>query len=68
MDKWSRLAIGSALLVGAASGAQADIMFDPTPAGTGNNVLFKCEPTQTNVGTVLGNVNNPQNSVVRFRG
>ena len=67
MDKWSWLAVGSALLVGAGSGAQADIIFDPSPAGTSNNVLFNAQPTQTSVGTVLGNLNNPHNTVVQFQ-
>ena len=44
MGKWAGLAVGSALLMSIASAAQATIIFDPTPAGTGNNVVFNQQP------------------------
>ena len=66
MGKWARLAVGSALLFGVASGAQATIIFDPTPAGTGNNVVFNQQPSNQSGTTVRGNINDPNNTLVQF--
>ena len=64
--KLAGLAIGSALLVSIAGGAEATIIFDPTPAGTGNNVVFNQQPANQSGTTILGNINDPNNTVVQF--
>ena len=66
MGKWLRLAVGSALLVGVASGAQATIILDPTSAGTGNNVVFNQQPPNQTDTTIFGNMNGPNNTLVQF--
>ena len=66
MGKWG-LAVGTALLMSIASGAQATIIFDPTPAGTGNNVVFNQQPPAQSGTTVFGNINDPNNTLVQFQ-
>ena len=66
LPKWAGLAVGSALLVSVASGAQATIIFDPTPAGTGNNVVFNQQPANQSGTTIFGNINDPNNTLVQF--
>jgi hypothetical protein len=65
MGKWG-LAVGSALLVSVASGAQANIILDPTPAGTGNNVVFNQQPANQSGTTIFGNINS-NNTLVQFQ-
>ena len=46
--------------------AHADIIFSPTPSGTGDNVVFNLQvPGQTGT-TVFGNINNATNTLVQF--
>ena len=66
MGKWG-LAVGTALLMSIASTAQATIIFDPTPAGTGNNVVFNQQPPAQSGTTVFGNINDPNNTLVQFQ-
>ena len=66
MGKWLRLAVGSALLVGVAGGAQATIILHPTSAGTGNNVVFNQQPPNQTDTTIFGNMNGPNNTLVQF--
>ena len=66
MGKWG-LAVGTALLMSIASGAQATIIFDPTPAGTGNNVVFNQQPPDQSGTTVFGNINDQNNTLVQFQ-
>jgi hypothetical protein len=66
MGKWAGLAVGSALLVSVASGAQATILFSPTPSGTGNNVVFNQQPPDQQGTTIFGNINDPNNTLVQF--
>ena len=65
MGKWTGVAVGSALLVSIAS-AQATIIFDPTPAGTGDNVVFNQQPASQSGTTILGNINDPNDTLVQF--
>jgi hypothetical protein len=41
-------------------------MLDPTPTGTGNNVVFNLQPPNQMGTTVLGNINDPNNTLVQF--
>ena len=66
MGKWAGLAVGSALLVSIASGAQATIIFDPTPTGTGDNVVFNQQPAGQSGTTIFGNINDANDTLVRF--
>jgi hypothetical protein len=66
VGKWLRLAGGSALLFSVASGAHANIIFEATPAGTGNNVVFNQQPANQSGNTVRGNINDANNTLVQF--
>ena len=47
-------------------GAQATILFSPTPSGTGNNVVFNQQPPDQMGNTIFGNINDPNNTLVQF--
>ena len=66
MVNW-KSAVGAALLMSIASAAQATIIFDPTPAGTGNNVVYNQQPSNQSGTTVFGNITDPNNTVVQFQ-
>jgi hypothetical protein len=51
------LALAGALLSFVATSAGADIIFSPTPAGTGNNVVFNLQPPNQTGTTIFGNIN-----------
>jgi hypothetical protein len=55
--KISSRALGGILLSLVATSAGADIMFSPTPSGTGNNVVFNQQPPDQTGTTVFGNIN-----------
>jgi hypothetical protein len=55
--KISSRALGGILLSLVATSAGADIMFSPTPSGTGNNVVFNQQPPNQTGTTVFGNIN-----------
>jgi hypothetical protein len=58
--------LGGFLLSFVATSAGAVIMLDPTPSGTGNNVQFNDQlPNQMGM-TVFGNINDPNDTLVRF--
>jgi hypothetical protein len=60
-------ALGAVLLSLVATSADAIIMLDPTPSGTGNNVVFNLQPPENKMGTtIFGNINNPNNTLVQF--
>ena len=67
MGKWG-LAVGTALvlLMSIASGTQATIIFDPTPTGTGDNLVFNQQPSNQSGTTIFGNINDPNDTLVRF--
>jgi hypothetical protein len=58
--------LGSILLSLAASSAGANIMFSPTPSGTGNNVVFNLQPPDQMGTTIFGNINDANNTLVQF--
>jgi hypothetical protein len=58
--------LGGILLSFIATSAGATIIFDPTPAGTGNNVLFNQQPSDQSGNTVRGNINDANNTLVQF--
>jgi len=58
--------LGGILLSFIATSAGATIIFDPTPAGTGNNVLFNQQPSNQSGNTVRGNINDANNTLVQF--
>jgi hypothetical protein len=59
-------AIAGSLLSLVITTAQADIIFDPTPSGTGTNVVFNLQaPNQTGP-TIFGNLNDAANTLVQF--
>ena len=64
MGKWG-LAVGTALvlLMSIASGTQATIIFDPTPTGTGDNVVFNQQPSNQSGTTIFGNINDPNDTL-----
>ena len=66
MTMLSRAIAGTLLSLVITSAAQADIMFSPTPSGTGNNVVFNLQPPNQTGTTVFGNVNNADNTLVQF--
>ena len=59
-------AIGGILLSVLATSAGATIILDPTPSGTGNNVVFNEQPPNQTGTTVFGNINDPNNTLVQF--
>jgi hypothetical protein len=58
--------LGGVLLLGGASYAQADIIFNASPSGTGDNVLFNQQPNNQTGNPVFGNINVTGNPTVRF--
>jgi hypothetical protein len=58
--------LGSILLSLAVSSAGANIMFSPTPSGTGNNVVFNLQPPNQMGTTIFGNINDANNTLVQF--
>jgi hypothetical protein len=66
MAKLAGLALGSALLMSVANAAHAIIVFDPTPSGTGNNVVFNQQPANQQGTTIFGNINDASNTLVQF--
>jgi hypothetical protein len=60
------LALGSILLSLVVTSAGADIILDPTPSGTGNNVVFNLQPKDQTGTTIFGNINDPNNTLVQF--
>jgi hypothetical protein len=59
-------ALGGILLSLIVTSAGATIILDPTPAGTGNNVLFNLQPPNQTGTTIFGNINDPNNALVQF--
>jgi hypothetical protein len=59
-------AIAGTLLSLIITTANADIIFSPTPSGTGNNVVFNLQPPNQTGTTVFGNINDPANTLVQF--
>jgi hypothetical protein len=49
-----------------ATSAGAVIILDPTPAGTGNNVVFNQQPPNQSGTTIFGNISDPNNTLVQF--
>jgi hypothetical protein len=50
-------ALGGIALSLVVTSAGADIMFSPTPSGTGNNVVFNQQPPDQTGTTIFGNIN-----------
>jgi hypothetical protein len=65
MKIWTRV-LGSILLSLIATSAGATIILDPTPTGTGNNVVFNQQPPNQMGTTVFGNINDPANTLVHL--
>jgi hypothetical protein len=65
MKIWTRV-LGSIVLSLVATSAGATIILDPTPSGTGNNVVFNQQPPNQMGTTVFGNINDPANTLVQF--
>lgn len=59
--------LGGALLSFVFTSANALVLLDPTPSGTGNNVVFNLQPPIQST-TIFGNINDPNNTLVRFTG
>ena len=59
-------ALGGILLSLVVTSANAIIMLDPTPSGTGNNVVFNLQPPNQMGTTIFGNINDPNNTLVQF--
>ena len=49
--------LGGIVLSLVVTSASADIMFSPTPSGTGNNVVFNQHPPNQTGTTIFGNIN-----------
>jgi hypothetical protein len=64
--KFLSRALGGILLSLVVTSAGATIILDPTPAGTGNNVLFNLQPPNQTGTTIFGNINDPNNALVQF--
>jgi hypothetical protein len=60
------LVLGGTLLSLIATSAGATIIFSATPSGTGDNVVFNQQPANQSGTTILGNINNPNNTPVQF--
>ena len=65
MKVYGRL-LGGVLLLCGASYAQADIIFNASPSGTGDNVLFNQQPNNQTGNPVFGNINVTGNPTVGF--
>ena len=59
-------AVAGTLLSLVITTAHADIIFDPTPSGTGTNVQFNDQPPNQTGTTIFGNINNAANTLVQF--
>jgi hypothetical protein len=59
-------ALGGVLLSFVVTSANAVIILDPTPSGTGNNVVFNQQPPNQMGTMVFGNINDPNNTLVQF--
>ena len=57
--------LGGVLLSFVVTSAGADIIFDPTPSGTGNNVVFNLQPPNQSGTSIFGNINDPANTLVQ---
>jgi hypothetical protein len=57
---------GGILLSFVVTSADAIIMLDPSPSGTGNNVQFNDQPPNQMGTTIFGNISDPNNTLVRF--
>jgi hypothetical protein len=58
--------LGGILLSLVATSAGAIVLFDPTPSGTGDNVVFNLQPPNQTGTTIFGNINNPNSTLVQF--
>jgi hypothetical protein len=58
--------LGGVLLSFVVTSAHAVILLDPTPSGTGNNVVFNQQPPDQMGTTVFGNINDPNDTLVQF--
>jgi hypothetical protein len=67
MEILSRV-FGGILLSFVVTSADAIIMLDPTPSGTGNNVQSNDQPPNQTGTTIFGNINDPNDTLVRFTG
>jgi hypothetical protein len=61
------LAVSRHLSLDRGQSADAIIIISPTPAGTGNNVVFNLQPPNQTGTTIFGNINDPNNTLVQFR-
>jgi hypothetical protein len=57
--------LGGIFLSLVVTSASADIMFSPTPSGTGDNVVFNQQPADQTGTTIFGNIN-VTDTLVRF--
>jgi hypothetical protein len=58
--------LGGLLISFMVTSAGATIILDPTPSGTGNNVVFNLQPPDQQGTTIFGNINDPNHTLVRF--
>jgi hypothetical protein len=58
--------LGGILLSFIATSAGANIIFNAVPSGTGNNVQFNDQPPTQMGTTIFGNINDPNDTLVRF--
>ena len=58
--------VGGILLSFIATSAGATIIFNAIPSGTGNNVVFNQQPPTQSGTTIFGNINDPNDTLVRF--
>jgi hypothetical protein len=58
--------LGGILLSFIATSAGATIIFNAVPSGTGNNVQFNDQPPTQSGTTIFGNINDPNDTLVRF--
>jgi hypothetical protein len=58
--------LGGLLVSFIVTSAGATIILDPTPSGTGNNVVFNLQPPNQQGTTIFGNINDPNNTLVQF--
>ena len=57
--------LGGLLVSFIVTSAGATIILDPTPSGTGNNVVFNLQTNPPGT-TIFGNINDPNNTLVQF--